>query len=102
MEGDASRPSTIRAGPARLRDPNKVAADQKNDKPTIERYLDALWMEKGLSENTLASYRRDLVQFDDWLSAEFSISLLQSSKSSIEAYLGWRLRQGLSARSTAR
>ena len=26
----------------------------------VEQYLDALWMEKGLSENTLASYRSDL------------------------------------------
>ena len=26
----------------------------------LERYLDAAWMERGLSENTLSSYRRDL------------------------------------------
>ena len=35
--------------------------------PEIERYIDAMWMEKGLSDNTLSSYRRDLRQFNDWL-----------------------------------
>ena len=28
--------------------------------PEIERYIDAMWMEKGLSDNSLSSYRRDL------------------------------------------
>ncbi len=32
--------------------------------PEIERYIDALWMEKGLSDNSLKSYRLDLKQFD--------------------------------------
>ena len=35
--------------------------------PEIERYIDAMWMEKGLSDNTLSSYRRDLRQFHEWL-----------------------------------
>ena len=35
--------------------------------PDIERYIDAMWMEKGLSNNTLSSYRRDLRQFNEWL-----------------------------------
>ena len=33
----------------------------------VDVFLDALWMERGLSENTLAAYRRDLQQFEDWL-----------------------------------
>ena len=32
--------------------------------PVIARYLDAQWMEKGLSENSLAAYRRDLEACD--------------------------------------
>ena len=35
----------------------------------IERYLDALWMERGLSRNTLDAYRRDLETCRDWLTA---------------------------------
>lgn len=34
---------------------------------TIEQFLDAIWMEKGLSENTLASYRNDLLRLNEWM-----------------------------------
>ncbi|GIS20234.1 MAG: hypothetical protein CM15mP120_21500 [Pseudomonadota bacterium] len=33
----------------------------------INEYLDALWLQRGLSENTLAAYRRDLAQTEQWL-----------------------------------
>lgn len=36
----------------------------------IDRFVDALWLEDGLSGNTLAAYRRDLQLLSDWLSAE--------------------------------
>lgn len=75
---------------------------QSKDSPTIERYLDALWLEKGLSENTLISYRRDLSQFERWLIPQHADSLLSTGDTQLLAYLGWRIEQGLSARSTAR
>ena len=28
--------------------------------PLIDEYLDSIWLERGLSEHTLAAYRRDL------------------------------------------
>ncbi|MFA7618551.1 MAG: site-specific integrase, partial [Thiohalomonadaceae bacterium] len=37
------------------------------DRALLERFLDALWMERGLSENTLAAYRRDLEGLGQWL-----------------------------------
>lgn len=64
----------------------------------IEQFLDALWMEKGLSDHTLAAYRRDLRQFSSGL----GVSLLDASASSVQAYLGARLAAGVSARSVAR
>lgn len=67
----------------------------------IEQYLDALWMEKGLADNTLASYRRDLAHFEHWLGGR-SAGLLDASGSQLQDYLGWRLKQGHSPRSTAR
>lgn len=70
--------------------------------PEIERYIDAMWMEKGLSNNTLASYRRDLKQFDDWLQQNSGVSLLQADSSSLQGFLGSRLAQGVSPRSSAR
>ncbi|CAA0123363.1 Tyrosine recombinase XerD [Halioglobus japonicus] len=68
----------------------------------LERYIDALWMEKGLSDNTLSAYRRDLVQFDDWLQQSQGHSIMQATRSSLQAYLGARLKQGMSPRSSAR
>jgi integrase/recombinase XerD len=70
--------------------------------PDIERYIDAMWMEKGLSNNTLSSYRRDLMQFDHWLQQRRGSSLALASRESLQAYLGLRLQQGKSPRSTAR
>jgi integrase/recombinase XerD len=78
-----------------------MTTNLKTETPIIDSYLDALWMEKGLSQNTLSSYRRDLSQFDDWLNKS-GVTLLAVQQSHIEGYLGWRLQKKISARSTAR
>ncbi|MCB1699613.1 MAG: site-specific tyrosine recombinase XerD [Pseudomonadales bacterium] len=70
--------------------------------PEIERYIDALWMEKGLSANSLTSYRRDLRQFQDWLAKHKNSTIMRADRSELQAYLGVRLKQGQSPRSTAR
>ena len=70
--------------------------------PEIERYIDAMWMEKGLSDNTLSSYRRDLRQFDDWLQNSSGTTVLKATRASLQKYLGVRLQQGQSPRSSAR
>ncbi len=68
----------------------------------VERYLDSLWMERGLSENTLSAYRRDLTLFSEWLDDQGAQSLLTADASQIQSYLGLKLRQGASPRSSAR
>ena len=35
---------------------------------TVDTFIDTLWLEEGLSRNTLAAYRRDLELYDKWLS----------------------------------
>ena len=35
--------------------------------PHLDRFIDMLWLEDGLSSNTLAAYRRDLQALSDWL-----------------------------------
>ncbi|MEP4148554.1 MAG: site-specific tyrosine recombinase XerD [Halioglobus sp.] len=70
--------------------------------PEIERYIDAMWMEKGLSDNTLSSYRRDLRQFNDWLVKHKKNTVIGTDRAELQAYLGARLQQGQSQRSTAR
>jgi integrase/recombinase XerD len=69
--------------------------------PDIERYLDALWLEKGLSEHTLAAYRRDLTQFGGFL-AGTGTTLLAATRADLQRYLGDRLTAGQSPRSAAR
>ena len=70
--------------------------------PEIERYIDAMWMEKGLSDNSLTSYRRDLRQFHEWMVKNRESTIAKADRSSLQAYLGSRLQQGQSPRSTAR
>ena len=59
-------------------------------------------MERGLSENTLAAYRRDLSLYDEWLGEQTAESLLTAGSSQIQSYLRLKLRQGASPRSSAR
>ena len=71
-----------------------------SDKQTvIDQFLDALWLERGLSENTLSAYRSDLYSYTDWL-ASASRDLLQSRPEDILAYLA--TLTGKSSRTSAR
>ena len=70
--------------------------------PDIERFIDAMWMEKGLSNNTLSAYRRDLRQFNDWLLTSKGYTITEATRSCLQGYLGTRLEQGQSPRSSAR
>ena len=36
----------------------------------IDAFMDALWLEDGLSRDTLAAYRRDLTLYAQWLAAQ--------------------------------
>ena len=67
----------------------------------IDTYLDAIWMEKGLSQNSLSSYRRDLKQFAEFLTQK-NTGLLQAEQADVFDYLGKNREQGKSARTTAR
>lgn len=42
---------------------------EKENSLIIELFLDAVWMESGLSHNTLSAYRNDLTQFFIWIDA---------------------------------
>ncbi len=45
--------------------PLSIQASQSS----IDAFIDALWLEDGLSKNTLAAYRRDLTLYAEWLGA---------------------------------
>ena len=67
----------------------------------IEQFLDTMWMEKGLSENTLRSYGVDLRAFTFWLHNN-NYDLVTASYEDIQKYLAYRYKKKYSARSTAR
>ena len=60
----------------------------------IEHYLSALWLERGLSENTLTSYRSDLESCSRWLRNQ-ALDLLSAAESDVQAYLAVRFEQRL-------
>jgi len=59
----------------------------------LDDFIDRLWLEEGLSRNTLESYRRDLVQFAVWLEKSAGNTLLQTERANIERYLAARFPQ---------
>jgi integrase/recombinase XerD len=65
----------------------------------IESFLNALWMEHGLSDNTLSAYGSDLRLFDSWLKEN---SLLEASTVQIGQYLAFRQGEGGANRTAAR
>lgn len=69
----------------------------------INEYLDALWLQRGLSENTLAAYRRDLAQTEQWLiNNKRNNRLIDASADDLGAFNATRSEQGLARRSAAR
>lgn len=72
------------------------------DKDLIERFADALWMERGLSGNTLAAYQSDLRAFAGWLSKERGRGLAAAGRDDLLDYLTLLSRRGRKARSSAR
>ena len=66
-----------------------------------EQFLDSLWLESGLSGNTLSAYRSDLAGFEAWL-AKKGLGLKNASRAELLSYLAANVRQGLSPRSSAR
>ncbi|GFZ60327.1 Tyrosine recombinase XerD [Pseudomonas amygdali pv. eriobotryae] len=71
------------------------------DHPLIDRFLDALWLEKGLSDNTRDSYRSDLALFNGWLQ-ERNVDLPSAGREVILDHLAWRVENAYKPRSTAR
>lgn len=67
----------------------------------IEQFLDALWMEHGLSQNTLAAYRNDLASLGQWLASQDS-ELKNAQQGELQGFLAHRFEQGSKNRSAAR
>lgn len=66
----------------------------------IEQFLDQLWQEHGLSQNTVESYRLDLAQFTAWLDSPREFLTIDHDK--LQEFLGFRIDQGYKASSSLR
>ena len=55
-------------------------------------FIEALWLEDGLSPNTLAAYRRDMQGFSQWLQAQ-SLTLEHAGENEVQAYFADRFDQ---------
>ena len=60
--------------------------------PLVGAFIEALWLEDGLSPNTLAAYRRDMQGFSQWLQAQ-SLTLEHAGENEVQAYFADRFDQ---------
>ena len=79
--------------------PSTTSADSTD--PAVSRFLDAVWMERGLSPNTLAAYRADLTALTRWL-AERGLPIMKTTRSDLQDFIAYRVHAGARPRSTAR
>ena len=97
----------------------RMVSDLSPGAACIDTFIDALWLEEGLSKNTLAAYRRDLTLFSTWLQGrdkvltgtheddlkDYFAAQLDSTKSTtanrrltvFKRYFRWALRERLMA-----
>ncbi len=73
----------------------------EQDLARIEQFLDALWLERSLAENTLSAYRRDLKTVVAWLHHQGS-DLQSAGAPELQALLAERVEGGYKATSSAR
>ncbi len=59
----------------------------------IDQFIDAVWLEDGLSANTLLAYRRDLTALCEWLLARAGTSLEETTEAQLQAYFASRHTQ---------
>ena len=73
----------------------------KNDENLIDQFLDALWLERGLSPHSLKAYRTDLTQLSTWLNQR-KTNLLSAQPIDLQGYIKSRHKGGISPRSITR
>jgi len=65
----------------------------------IDLFIDALWLESGLSKNTLSAYRSDLKSLSNFIEPK---GLLEIGQADIQKFLAFLLAQGTKSSSSAR
>ncbi|MEZ5739411.1 MAG: site-specific tyrosine recombinase XerD [Burkholderiaceae bacterium] len=60
------------------------------DKAEVDRFLETLWLEDGLADNSITAYKRDLRAASAWLSGQAGSSLVQAATADLQAYMAAR------------
>ena len=71
----------------------------QNNLDAIDLFIDALWLESGLSKNTLSAYRTDLNGLAKFIDP---ILLLDVEQSDVQKFLAFLIAQGIKSSSSAR
>ena len=71
------------------------------NKLLIQQFLDALWLERNLAENTIASYKLDLIALSQSLQQQ-DVTLLTAQTDNLQNFLMQRVQDGYKASSSAR
>lgn len=74
---------------------------------SVQQFIDALWLEDGLSKNTQLAYRQDLVGFASWradseVAADMDRAINSAGGFDISDYMNYLFAAGRSSRSSAR
>ena len=68
----------------------------------LDEFSDSLWLEDGLSRNTLESYCNDLRQFSVWLEKSSSLNLIEARHSDLLEFLAYKVSIKVKANTTSR
>lgn len=63
------------------------------DEKLLDSFCDTLWLEDGLSRNTLENYHRDIATFASWLQLSHAKALTETVHADIQSYLSFRYHQ---------
>lgn len=78
-----------------------MTTTMSSDQVLVEQFLDTMWMERGLSENTVASYRTDIMKLLQWMgSNNYRLDFI--SLSGLQEYQTWLADQDYKQTSRAR
>ena len=71
-------------------DSKEIPKNSHTKNEIIDAFIDHLWLEDGLSKNTLNSYRFDLELFTEWLTKSLKKNILDVSQADIQQYLSFK------------
>jgi integrase/recombinase XerD len=80
----------------------KITASERDPGALIDAFCDQVWLQDGLATTSLASYRRDLTAWAEWLEQHAGKDLLAAGRDDVEAFLAAQFRAKAKASSINR